>query len=205
MIQECEASAAGPAAGCVPTDDDLTTGAAIDPAWSRSLYLDLRRLASSLAPGWGESVRPTVLVHEAWVRMASAGAAAIADRGDEGRRRFFALARLAMRSYLADRARRRRPRRMLVAAQGGAALDGCAASPRGAPAQAADLLAALARLSVMDPRKARVVELRFLVGLSVAQTARALDISERTVELDWRGARAWLNRELKAGDCAAAT
>lgn len=194
-----ELDATGASAATALADD---RPAPQDPAWSRSLYLDLRRLACSLAPGRDESVRPTVLVHEAWVRMARAGAAAAPGQCEQRRRSFFALARRAMRSYLIDRSRRRKTRRGIAAI----AQDPMerVAGPASAPAtmeRDGKLLAALARLSAIDPRKGRVVELRFLAGLSVAETARALGVSERTVELDWRGARAWLNRELtSAGD-----
>ena len=70
----------------------------------------------------------------------------------------------------------------------------------GARARALEVHEALERLALEDPRKARVVELRFFGGLSVEETATALDVSVRTVHTDWAFARAWLYRLLASGD-----
>lgn len=140
------------------------------------------------------SIEPRELVHELYVRLAAAPIAA------SNRKHFFAIAALAMRQILTDRARRRR-----AAKRGGAAvrvtLTGLADT-----AHTLDVMAvedALVRLESLSARQARIVEMRCLVGMSVAETADALDVSERTVAAEWRLARAWLTRQLgQARDAA---
>jgi len=154
------------------------------------VYEDLRRLAEAYfrRQDPGHTLQPTALVHEAWLRLAQGPA--IADR-----EHFLAVAATAMRQILVDHARRRG-----AAKRGGDAsritLDD-AVSP--APAPALDLLdldAALTMLARLDPRKARVVELRFFAGLTLAEVAAVLHVSAVTIGTDWRMARAWLSREL---------
>ena len=169
-------------------------GDGADPAWSRLAYDHLLDLAEA----WmrrerpGHTLQPTALVHEAFLRLADAGAVGLDDRT-----RFQALAAVAMRRVLVDHARRRSR-----AKRGGGwrriALDGLAASD----SEGADLLAlddALTALGAEHERAARVVELRFFGGLGVEQAAALLGCSPRTVELDWQFARAWLLRSLRGG------
>jgi RNA polymerase sigma factor (TIGR02999 family) len=136
-------------------------------------------------------LQTTALVHEAWMRLAG-------NQQDAARSRryFFAAAREAMRRILIDYARERKAQR-----RGGGA-------PRVSLADAAsdapdfDLLAldeALTRLAAFRPRAAEAVAYRFFLGLSVPETAEQMEISARTVNLDWTFARRWLEREL-AGD-----
>lgn len=151
------------------------------------VYRELEGIARGYVHPQHQSLEPRDLVHELYMRLASAPFAA------RDRKHFYAIAALAMRQILTDRARRRR-----AAKRGGdvvrVTLTGLAeADPR------IDLLAiedALTRLEALSARQARIVEMRCLVGLSVAETADALDVSERTVHAEWRLARAWLTREL---------
>jgi RNA polymerase sigma factor (TIGR02999 family) len=150
------------------------------------VYRELEAIARGYLRRGAASIEPGELVHELYLRLAGAQLAA------RDRKHFYAIAALAMRQILADRTRRRRAGR-----RGGGAvqvtLSGLAAEPA---RDLADVEAALARLEEISPRQARVVELRCLIGMSTAETAEALDVSTRTVEGDWRLARAWLTREL---------
>jgi RNA polymerase sigma factor (TIGR02999 family) len=137
------------------------------------------------------TLQPTALVHEAYMKLVDQ------TRVDwQGRSHFFAVAAQAMRRILVDHARsRQRDKR-----GGGRArvvLDEAVAL---SPQKDEDVLAldeALERLAALDPRQAKVVELRFFGGLSVEEVAEALKVSKRTVEGDWTFARAWLSRELR--------
>ena len=135
----------------------------------------------------GHTLAPTSLVHEAFVRLH--GTSLTADDRDQ----FLALAATVMRHVLVDSARRRHRR------------DGVMASPpadvgttRGDPVLR--LEAAMQRLAAIDARLLRVVELRFLVGLEVEETARVLGCSTATVKREWRTARAFLQREIERDD-----
>jgi RNA polymerase sigma factor (TIGR02999 family) len=157
------------------------------------VYEQLRRLADRLlaAEPRGQTLQPTALVHEAWLRLAGPR-----ERDWQGRAHFFGAAARAIRCILIDRARaRRRDKR----GSGRRPLPLELADSIAAPAPGADLLdvdAALRRLEDIDAQKARVVELRFFGGLSVDEAAEALGVSPATVTRDWRFARAWLHREL---------
>jgi RNA polymerase sigma factor (TIGR02999 family) len=153
------------------------------------VYRDLEAIAQGYARA-DRSLEPHGLVHELYLRLATTPI----DARD--RKHFFAVAALAMRQILADRARKRASRK-----RGGDQLR-VTLSEVGDHRELVDLIAledALRRLEALDERQARVVELRCLVGLSVAETAEVLDLSERTVHASWRMARAWLIRELAAG------
>jgi RNA polymerase sigma factor (TIGR02999 family) len=138
------------------------------------------------------TLQPTALVHEAYLKLVDQ------SRVDwQGRSHFFAVAAQAMRRILVDHARsRQRDKR-----GGGRArvlLDEAVAL---SPQKDEDVLAldeALERLAQLDPRQAKVVELRFFGGMNVEEVAAALQVSKRTVEGDWTFARAWLSRELRA-------
>jgi len=137
------------------------------------------------------TLQPTAVVHEAFMKLTASGATGYRDRAH-----FIAVAARAMRQVLVDHAR---ARGTLKRGGGRTAvvLDEARAGD-GAPA-IVDMIAldeALDRLADLDPRQARVVELRFIGGLGVAETAAVLGVSPRTVELDWRMARAWLSRAL---------
>jgi RNA polymerase sigma factor (TIGR02999 family) len=162
------------------------------------LYGDLKRLAhAQLSRGGrpGETLNTTVLVNEAYLRLAGG---AHLDAGS--RAHFFNLAARVMRNVVVDFARRR------DAEKRGAALR--VSWPEGLdPAAAAegpevDLLAldtALQRLQAESPRLARLVELRFFGGLTLEEVAALLEVGERTLKRDWRKARAFLLVELQNG------
>jgi RNA polymerase sigma factor (TIGR02999 family) len=142
----------------------------------------------------GHTLQPTALVHEAYVRLAEQPGA-----GARSREHFFAVAALVMRSVLVDYARARRR-----AKRGGdrerVTLGGANSVATPEPGvDVLDLDEALSRLAARDPTKARVVELRYFVGLSIEETARVLSVSEATVSRHWTAARLWLRRELTAG------
>jgi RNA polymerase sigma factor (TIGR02999 family) len=170
-------------------------------ALARVVYAELRRRAARALrrEGEGHTLQPTALVHEAWMRLDGQH-----DARWESRTQFFAVAAQMMRRVLVDHARTRRALK-----RGGAPVqvtlgevDRVVASPSTEPAaDAVDLLAldaALARLAELDPRKARLVELRYFAGLSIPECAGALGISQATVGREWAVARIWLRRELLA-------
>ena len=138
----------------------------------------------------------TGLVHEAYLKLVDEKQAPVRSRAY-----FFAAAARAMRQVLVDAARRRN---RLKRGGGEAPLDlgDFQIAVDDFAAELSDLDEALTRLAALFPRQARVVECRFFGGLSVEETAEALDLAPRTVKRDWSLARAWLFRELR-GDGAA--
>jgi RNA polymerase sigma factor (TIGR02999 family) len=162
---------------------------------SSLLYPELRRQAARYMRRHraGDTLQATALVHEAFIRLEGAREVDWQDR-----KHFLAVAARTMRRVLVD----------LVRAQGttrrGAGADHVSL-PSDVAAQASalvDLIAideALNALATIDPRKVRVVELRFFAGLTVEETAQVLDVSPDTVARDWRMARTWLMRELDTG------
>ena len=152
------------------------------------VYRELRALAHRhLRRDRGaRTLQTTALVHEAYLRLADAPRVAA-----KGRAYFFGAASRAMRQILVDYARRRNAQKR----GGGVRPTGLDGKQIAADALAADILGldeALERLAAFAPRQARVVECRFFGGLSVEETAAALDVSARTVKHDWALARAWL-------------
>ena len=140
--------------------------------------------------GNGRAIRfqPTALVNEAYLRLVNQHGMVWQDRAH-----FLAVAAQLMRFILVDHARRRRSQK-----RGGStppvALDMDVEDPQPAGILAVD--AALDGLAKVDPRKARVVEMRVFGGLTVDESAQLLGVSPETVTRDWRFARAWLRREL---------
>jgi RNA polymerase sigma factor (TIGR02999 family) len=157
------------------------------------VYQELRRLAGHYMQGErsGNTLQTTALVHEALLRLMGGQSVEWRDRAH-----FFAVCAQLMRRILLDGARRRS-----AAKRGGAtprvnldiALDLGVTRDR----ELVALDDALERLQQVDPRKARMVELRFFGGLSVEETAEVLGVSADTVTRDWRLARAWMLSELK--------
>ena len=140
----------------------------------------------------------TGLVHEAFMRMAASHAMQWATRAQ-----FFGWASLTMRRILVDHSRRRNAERRGggIAAQSLDALQEASGTPSGHPAEAdavsiLKLDEALIRLARIDPRKSSVVEHRFFGGLSVEETAEAMNLSTATVKREWAAARAWLLHDL---------
>jgi len=156
------------------------------------VYDEVHRLAHAQIGRAGRSptLNTTAVVHEAYIKLAHAPLDSLEDR-----RHFFAVAAKAMRHVLVDYARRRN-----AAKRGGGAallsLDDADVPIASSAAEIVDLEWALQRLAAVDERLSRVVELRFFGGLSEPETAEVMETSERTVQRDWRAARAFLSREL---------
>lgn len=157
------------------------------------VYAELRRLAAQKMSreASGHTLQPTALVHEAFLRL-------VGDQDCEqwdSRGHFFAAAGEAMRRILIENARRRRT------AKRGGAMARCELKEEDAvfDANVDSLLAleeALTRLADFDAELARLVELRYFIGLTIEETAKVLDLSPRTVKRNWAYARAWLRREM---------
>jgi RNA polymerase sigma factor (TIGR02999 family) len=165
------------------------------------VYDELRKLAAArmAAEAPGNTLQPTALVHEAYLRLVGGERRGSSPPWD-GRGHFFAAAAEAMRRILVDAARRKGREK-----HGGDfnRIDLDAAAPA-APDPRHDLIAldnALTKLAAEDPQAARLVELRHFAGLTIPEAADALDISPRTADRVWAFARAWLHREL-AGTAA---
>jgi RNA polymerase sigma factor (TIGR02999 family) len=165
--------------------------AATEPVYGL-LYAELHRQAGlhiGREPE-GQTLGTTTLVHEAWLRLTEQHRTVWRDRSH-----FLAIASTMMRRILIDRVRAQR------AAKRDASVQPLSTTVMGQPAQETDpdLLAvheALQAFEAIDPRAARVVELRFFGGLGVEEVAQVLSISPATVKRDWTAARAWLQREL---------
>jgi RNA polymerase sigma-70 factor (ECF subfamily) len=160
------------------------------------VYEELRRLAAGYMRRErpNHTLQPTALVNEAYLKL-------IEQREVDwkGRAHFFGIASQIMRRILIDHARAR-----LRDKRGGGATpvtfdEGLLFSPV-QPSELVRLDEALERLAKLDPRQCRVVELRFLGGMNIEQTAEVLDISPTTVKREWTMARAWLYAELNESD-----
>ncbi len=156
------------------------------------VYDELRRLAGGLMrhERAAHTLQPTALVHEAFLRLADA-----ASIEWKGRAHFMGIAARAMRQILVDHARRH------AAEKRGGGLQRVTLTGQEPfePHDAVEILELhdlLDRFATLDPRAARVVELRVYGGLSVQEAAHLLDVSPRTVDGDWAVARMWLSREL---------
>lgn len=155
-------------------------------------YEELRRLAGELLRRErpDHTLRPTALVHEAYLRLVDQRCVDLDDRA-----RFRGIAARAMRRILVDHARRR------AAAKRGAAgtritIEDDHAVDAPVAVEILDLHDAIERLAALDRRTARVVELRVFGGLTINEVATALAVSSRTAAEEWRFARMWLGREL---------
>jgi RNA polymerase sigma factor (TIGR02999 family) len=159
------------------------------------VYAELRRLAhrQMRRERPGHTLQTTALVNETYLRLVDSKRVRWQNRAH-----FFAVCAQLMRRILVDHARARRSLK-----RGGDAVHVTLEdAPVGSPPPDADLLAldeALTRLAGIDMRKSRVVELRHFGGLSVEETAEALEVSTDTVMRDWKMAKLWLLRELKRG------
>jgi RNA polymerase sigma factor (TIGR02999 family) len=160
-----------------------------------AVYDELRKLAAAkmAREAAGQTLQPTALVHEAWLRLGGD------DQPDwKNRAHFFASAAEAMRRILIDRAHRRQAKRHgggLVRA-GEDALDLDIASPA-ADDELLDVHEALDALARHDARKAELVKQCYFTGLTLKEAALVLGISEPTARRDWSYARAWLFNEIK--------
>lgn len=156
------------------------------------VYRELKRLAhlQMRRERSGDTLQTTALVNEAYLRLVDYERTAPRDRAH-----FFAIAAQAMRRILIERARIRRSAKRGSDAHK-ISLDEAEEVPY---ERAADLLAlddALTNLSVIDPRKAQIVELKYFGGMTTDETAEVLGISTPTVERDWQTAKIWLHREI---------
>jgi RNA polymerase sigma factor (TIGR02999 family) len=160
------------------------------------VYAELRALAAQYLHRERKShtLQPTALVHEAYLKLVGK------TRVDwQGRSHFLAIAAQAMRQILVDHARRHR------AAKRGGTRHRIALEDNlvGESNRNVDLLAiedALTKLTKLDPRQAQMMELRFFGGLSIAEVAKVMGTSKRSVEREWTMVRAWLRRELSTSD-----
>jgi RNA polymerase sigma factor (TIGR02999 family) len=158
------------------------------------VYEELRRLAQRQMRGErpDHTLGTTALVHEAYLKLSGL------DRIRwQNRAQFLSIAAQAMRRVLINHASARHTQK-----RGGGrekiSLDDVVLLAEGRADDLLALDAALTRLSELDERQARVVECRFFAGLSIEETADALEVAPATVKRDWAVARAWLNRELSA-------
>lgn len=158
------------------------------------VYDELRKLAAAkmARESPGQTLQPTALVHEAWLRLGGE-----AQPNWKNRAHFFSAAAEAMRRILIENARRRR------AVRHGGELEKLSASATGfdltAPAEDEELLLvheALEALAVEDPRKAELVKQCYFVGLTLEEAAEIVDLPLRTAERHWAYARAWLAAEI---------
>lgn len=152
---------------------------------------ELHGLAANMmrAERMSHTLQPTALVNEACLRL-------FHQRGNwDGREHFLALAATIMRRVLTDHARRHR-----AGKRGGdrarVTLTAIAEEPQSADLDLVALDAALSKLAELRERQARIVEMRYMAGMTVPEVAEVLGVSRSTVEAEWRMARAWLHREL---------
>jgi RNA polymerase sigma factor (TIGR02999 family) len=154
------------------------------------VYEQLRGMAHRRLTGGAQTLSTTDLVHEVYLKLFDRSRLEISDR-----RHFFAVAAMAMRQIVIDHARRRQARK-----RGGGLqrldLESPDVSVEDHTEELLSLDVALRRLSEMDERLGRVVELRFFGGFTVEETAEVLDVDPRTIKRDWRKARALLYSEL---------
>lgn len=155
------------------------------------VYRELRSIAGAKMRGELDrhTLQPTALVHETFLKL-------VGDGNDfQSRAHFFSAAARAMREILVDHARSRRAEK-----RGGGHARVTVVDFEATKNESLDDLITLdeilTKFEVEEPRKARVVELRFFCGLGVEEVARILEVSTRTVILDWNFAKAWLYREL---------
>lgn len=158
------------------------------------VHKELHGLASRMmrAERSNHRLQPTALVNEACLRL-------FAQHGDwDGRQHFLALAATVMRRVLGDHARRHGADK-----RGGAwqriTLDGREGVETDQEHELIALDTALEKLGTLHDRQARIVEMRYLAGMTVTEVAEVLEVSRSTIEAEWRMARAWLHRELGSG------
>lgn len=153
-------------------------------------YEELRRLASVVRKGDAATINPTALVNEAWIKLADSPPLGAVDR-----LHFKRIAARAMRQVLVDAARRRDAHKR-GDGERPVTFDESIDQPVSGADQVLALDAALEALAQLNPRQAAMIEYRFFGGLDVAETAKALEVSEATILRDWRAAKAWLAQEL---------
>ncbi len=179
----------------VGSGDDLAREELVGRVYDRLRAMAGRELRGSHA----HSLHATALVHEAYEKLFGS-----ATPDFEGRNHFFGAAANAMRQAAVQHARERRAQKRGGDWQRvtltGLDLSGSGSPVAGGPVEMLALDAALEELARLSSRQARIVELRFFAGLTVDEAAAVLGVSPRTVELDWRTARAWLRDRLAQGE-----
>ncbi len=168
----------------------------------RAVYEELRKLANAYLAKEraGHTLQPTALVHEVYLRLARAEERQ--EDGWNGRGHFFGAAARAMRQILVDHARGK-----VAAKRGGGQqrVEEITLADEGrdhglSAEEVLTLNRALEQLEADYPRKAEVVQLRYFAGLTVDEIAELLGVTPKTIERDWRFARAWLEKALTSGD-----
>lgn len=159
----------------------------------RLVYDELHRVAQAIHAREGNhaELQTTVLFQEAYMRLMGGNG----STRPQSRQQFFAFAARAMRQFLVDHARKRDAEKR-GGGQAALEIDSCFACVDCDPTQILAVNEALEKLKLRDPEKARLVELRYFVGLTVDETAEVLGVSPRQVDKEWHFARAWLQREL---------
>jgi RNA polymerase sigma factor (TIGR02999 family) len=157
------------------------------------VYAELRRLAAHkmATENPGQTLQPTALVHEAWLKLGGEQ-----NRQWRNRNHFFAAAAEAMRRILTDNARRK----LRVRHGGGqqrVTLEDCATATDSEAGHILAVSEALEKFAQLDPQRAEMVKLRYFVGLTFAEAADVLGISEPTAKRYWSFARAWLYEEMR--------
>jgi RNA polymerase sigma factor (TIGR02999 family) len=157
------------------------------------VYDDLRMLARRQLARLraGQTLAPTVLVHEAYLKFSERSAPDVVNRSH-----FLAVAARAMRHVVVDYLRRRQSHKRDPGAPVLALDSQIARADSTSPVDLIAMNEALAQLETLDPRQARIVELRFFGGLELEEIATELGVSSRTVKRDWRNARTFLCRAL---------
>jgi RNA polymerase sigma factor (TIGR02999 family) len=158
------------------------------------VYQELRKLAAARMSheSGTQTLQPTSLVHEAWLRLAGSDQQAWENRGH-----FFAAAAEAMRRILIDRARRKHALKRNAGAER-VDLDRVDVAVQADGATLLQVDEAIEKLARIDPQSAELVKLRFFVGLEYSEAAKVMKISERTAKRCWTFARSWLFRELRS-------
>jgi RNA polymerase sigma factor (TIGR02999 family) len=157
------------------------------------IYEELRKLAAAKMAQElpGQTLQPTALVHEAWLRLIGGQEVRF-----EGRGHFFAAAAEAMRRILIDRAREKQSLKRGAGAER-VDLDNLELAVQADDATLLDVNEALEKLAKEDPDSAEFIKLRFFAGLTNSEAAQVLGIPERTARRHWSYARAWLYQELR--------
>jgi RNA polymerase sigma-70 factor, ECF subfamily len=173
--------------GAVPSNPERPDAEHLVPV----VYHELRRLAAAFMRRErpGQTLQPTALVHEAYLRLAGAG------QPWSDRHHFLGIAARSMRQILVEHARARGAQKRWAGLDRVSLTDSLVSGTH-EDAMLPALGDALARLEALDPEQARIVDLRYFVGLGIDETAEALGLSPATVKRRWALARAWLFREL---------
>jgi len=161
-----------------------------------AIYEELRRLARYKMAGESSdhTLQPTALVHEAWLRIVAPG-----QQNWQNRAHFFAAAAEAMRRILVEHARRKQS----LKRGGGAAKEELDEATIALAVPTDELLAvheALDQLATEDPQAAQLVKLRYFVGMTMEETATAMNLSVRSAERIWTYARVWLRRQIGSAE-----